>query len=129
MAVFRAKSAALVDAIVNHPDVRDGLRQSAADFVADKRNHVYANETGVFAAEYVQPGVYAVHVGVLAHGRGKAALLAAKEALDRLFASLDASMVIAQVPLRLRAARLFCRLLGFRHTGQDEQHEFFAYRR
>lgn len=124
----------LLDAIVNHPDVRPTIengseRIDSSTVLDDPDNVVYANENGAVLFIRERPGVYRGHIGMLANGRGKLALAFGRECLDDLFTRFDASLVVASVPLRLRHARLLCRMLGFRSTGADDMQEFFDYRR
>lgn len=130
--MFRTKSHTLIDAIVNHPDVRPTLeagnhRLFSQDVLDDDDNVVFAGEQGAIIFINEGEGVYRGHIAFLRDGRGKAALQAGRECLDKLFAAFDASKVVAAVPLQLRAARLLCRMLGFRSTGADDVQEFFVY--
>lgn len=130
--MFRTFSRSLVDAVINHPDVRPTMEAGihilrSVDVLSDTRNVVYACEHGVAVCIWERSGVYKVHIGLLKGGRGKVGLAFAKECVDDLFKRFGASVLHTAIPLQLRAARLFCRLLGFRSTGNDEHQEFFVY--
>lgn len=129
--MFRTHSPALVEAIVNHPDVRptieDGMyRLNASMIFESDDNLVFACETGVVIFVCFGDGVYHLHGGFLAHGRGANAVAEVKNAIEVVFSRYAARKVQAAVPLQLRAARMFCRLVGFASEGRDLTHEHFA---
>lgn len=130
--MFRTHSRPLVDAIINHPDVRPTIergshRLSSKEVLDNFRNFVYAGEHGMIAFLYEREGVYKGHIAMLKSGRGSIAVREGRACLGDFFRKLEPSVVHASVPLQLRGARLFCRLVGFRSTGADEKQEFFVY--
>lgn len=132
--MFRTRSPAFVDVIVNHPDVRPFVEKGdhriySNDIVENFSNVVHACEHGV--AIYIDEGdgVYKGHIALLKGGRGAAGLRFGRWSLDELSRQLSVRKVRAAVPLQLQGARLFCRLLGFRSTGRDAEQEFFEFRR
>lgn len=134
MKMFRTKSVRLVEALANHPDIRPTLefgdhRIDARYFIADCDNIAYANDQGLALFHPLWDGCYRGHIGFLKSGRGAPALAAAREVLDDLFKQNDVSTVVAGVPLPLRAARLFCKMLGFVHERDDAEQEWMTYRR
>jgi hypothetical protein len=129
--MFRTFSTKLVNAIINHPDIRPTIQ--GGDYYLDSREVVEDPDNIVFICSYgvilflsQGGGVYDGHIAFVKAGRGKVALQAAKRALDDLYAARAVSKVTAAVPLQLRAARLLCRLLGFVAVGQDPKQEFFV---
>lgn len=132
--MFRTKSTRLVEALANHPDIRPTLeygdhRIDARFFMADTDNIVYASDKGLILFHPLLDGVYRGHIGFLRSGRGAHALTAAREVLDDLHEKNMVITVVAGVPLPLRAARLFCKMLGFVHESQDTEQEWMTYRR
>jgi hypothetical protein len=129
--IYRATGPALVNAIINHPDIRGDFEQGegridSEEVVSNPDNIVLAFETGVAVFIGKGRGVYEGHIAILKAGRGKAGLAHCKEALDTLFSRYKAKVVVASVPLQLRAARLLCRLLGFVSGGTDLEQEHFV---
>jgi hypothetical protein len=79
--------------------------------------------------EWLQPCVYEGHIGILPDQRGSWGLRLGTAALNLLFGTLEAKMVVARIPVKLPAARMFVRRLGFRSNGVDSggDHELFEY--
>lgn len=132
--MFRTQSVALVNAIANHPDVRPTLeagteRIDATAFMREPGNIVYAGEEGIILFQPLWDGGYRGHIGFLKSGRGATALACGRWVLDDLYDKNDVSTIVAGVPLPLRAARLFCKMLGFTHECDDAEQEWMIYRR
>jgi hypothetical protein len=131
-AMFRTESAALISAIANHPDVRPTLEAGdhyleGERFLRETGNIAYASDKGIILFTPLWHNGYRGHIGFLNSGRGATALNAAKWVLNDMFTNLDASAVVAGVPLPLRRARMFCRMLGFKHTVTDAEQEWMLY--
>lgn len=124
-------SATFVDAIINHPDVRNTIergthRLQSASVIHDPNNYVVAYEQGV--AVFVGRGldIYEGHICTLKGSRGAEALRFGKAALHRLFTERRARKVVAYVPLELPAARFYCRRLGLKSESRDLFEEHFS---
>lgn len=114
----------LVNAMVNHPDVRPTIesgehRLDAYDIVRDPNNVVYVNEHGVVIFLGRGNGEYDLHGGFLTPYRGKVALQDVSGAIDRLFNEHRATTIRVSIPVVLSPARFFVRRLGFRSLGVD----------
>jgi hypothetical protein len=132
--MFRTESVRLIGALANHPDIRPTIeagseRIDARSFVREPGNIAYACENGMVLFNPLCDGVYRGHIAFLKSGRGARALACGRWVLDDLYDKNDVSTVVAGVPLPLRAARLFCKMLGFVHECQDAEQEWMIYRR
>jgi hypothetical protein len=124
----------LVEAFVNHPDVRPTMqtgdyRLEAGDILANPDNVVFASEAGVVLFIYKGNGSYAGHMAFLPDKRGKVALRDAASARDRLFRDYGAQQITVAVPSQLRHVSFLVRRLGFALVGRDNQQEFFVMER
>lgn len=124
----------LVNAIANHPSVRPTIEGGdhyidSRELISNTDNVVYAGEEGVVIFTCLAPGTgwFQGHIGLLPDSRGRAGLRAGQECLDDLFTRFDASAVVAAVPLQLRAARMFCKMLGFATKTIDHEQEWMVY--
>lgn len=117
--IERTYDPAIVNDIVNHPDVAPWVRWTSigemdlTPLVRDQRNVVLVGEHGMAVFHYRVPGVYEWHAAVRPEGHGAWAFLAAKAAIDWLFANTDAVAIIAPVPENNRPARQIVGALGF----------------
>jgi hypothetical protein len=132
--MFRTNSARLINALANHPDIRSTIeagshRVDTAKFVNEPGNIVYACDDGMVLFHPLCDGVYRGHIAFLKSGRGARALACGRWVLDDLYDKNDVSTIVAGVPLPLRSARLFCKMLGFVHECQDDEQEWMIYRR
>lgn len=131
MLMFITKSHKLVDAIINHPDVRPTIDRgdehiSCRRHIDDSRNLFFVNSYGVVFFKYLAPGFYEVHTGFIKAGRGATAFNSLRSAIESVLADHGGQKIAAAIPLQLRPARIMCRMLGFASTGRDPQQEFFA---
>lgn len=129
--MFRTYSKNLVEIVVNHPDIRPTIqggdyRLDANDVMNDTRNIAFACETGVVLFIYKEPGVYQLHGGFVNCGRGANAVAEVRNAIETVMSRFNARKVQVAVPLQLRAARMFCRLVGFTSEGSDPTQEHFV---
>lgn len=132
--MFRTHSVRLVEALANHPDIRPTIeagdhRVDATEFLRSPGNIAYACDKGMILFQPLWDGGYRGHIGFLKSGRGAWALACARWSLDDLYDKNDVSTVVAGVPLPLRPARLFCKMLGFVHECDDAEQEWMIYRR
>jgi hypothetical protein len=132
--MFRTQSAALISAIANHPDIRSTIEAGrepvdATFFLNEPGNIAYACDDGMILFNPLCDGVYRGHIAFLKSGRGARALAHGRWVLDDLYDKNIVIAVVAGVPLPLRAARLFCKMLGFVHEYQDAEQEWMIYRR
>lgn len=130
--MFKTRSYTLVNAVLNHPDVRPTIEAGiqyldSRAIISDPENVVYAGEEGVALFTVIQPGLYRGHIGLLPQYRGATGLKAARDVLDDLFKHRVVTAVVAAVPLRLRQARLFCKMLGFETKTLDPEQEWMVY--
>lgn len=129
--MFRSHSHKLVDAILNHPDVRPTInkgdeRISCRRHIDDPRNIFLVNSYGFAFFKYLDEGFYDLHTGFIATGRGATAFNSLRSALESVFTDHGGQKIAAAIPLQLRPARIMCRMLGFSSVGRDPQQEFFA---
>lgn len=130
---FRTTSSHLVDMFINHPDVRATIeagdhKLESLEVLTDWRNVVLCGEGGgaVFLAT-PEAGVYDGHIFLLKGHRGARGLAFGKAALGAMFGLYEASKIVANVPWRLSAARMYVRKLGFSSVGDDGRgHEQFV---
>lgn len=132
--MFPTRSLKLVDAIINHPDVRPTMEQGTERItcrmhIYDSRNLFYVNSYGFAFFKYLAPGFYDLHAGFLREGRGSVAFSSLRSALEAVFTEHGAQKVAAAIPSQLRAARIMCRMLGFTSVEGDPRQEFFALER
>jgi hypothetical protein len=130
--VIKTRSYFLVNALINHPDIRPTLEAGgqyldSRELLTDSENIIYAGEEGVVIFTHEYGRLYRGHVGFRSEYRGATALRLAKECLDDLFVRLDDVVVVAAVPLLLRQARLFCKMLGFVTKTIDHEQEWMVY--
>jgi hypothetical protein len=130
--MFKTRSYILANAIVNHPDIRPTLESGSQyldsrELISDPDNLVYAGEEGIVIFTFLRPGLFRGHIGLLAHARGKAGLAAASAVLDDMATRFESFAVVAGVPLQLRAARWFCKMLGFVTKTIDAEQEWMVY--
>lgn len=133
MLCFRTTNSHLVDTFINHPDVRATIeagdhKLDSLDVLSDWRNITLCGEGGgaVFLAQ-PEAGVYEGHIFLLKGHRGAKGLAFGKRALADVFGLYEASRVVAKVPWRLSAARMYVRKLGFSSVGDDGRgHEQFV---
>jgi hypothetical protein len=124
-------SPAFVDLIINHPDVRPTVQQGtdeldSEDIVTNPDNFIQAYEGGVAVFVGLGEGVFEGHIFALPASRGAEALRFGKLALQALFTKRRACRLVAQVPLQLPAARVYCRRLGLKSESRDLFYEFFS---
>lgn len=124
--MFPTNDPRLFDAFVNHPEIRGTIEQGEERISTEERlsqpdAHGYACPVGVCLFFDEGDGVYALHGGFLKKGRGGKALAYTKSAVDDVFGQKQVRKVVARVPYQLPAARLFCRMLGFKSTGLDSE--------
>lgn len=132
MLCFRTSSAHLVNVFINHPDIRPTIEKgehelNSLELLTDHRNIVLCGEGGgaVFLAQ-PEDNVYEGHIFLLKGQRGAVGLAFGKAALAAMFGLYEASTIVAKVPMRLPAARMYVRKLGFSSTGEDGRgHETF----
>jgi hypothetical protein len=130
--MFLTQSAPLISALANHPDIRPTIeagceRIDVRSFMNEPGNIAYACEDGMVLFNPLFDGVYRGHIAFLKSGRGAHALACGRWVLDDLYDKNKVIAVVAGVPLPLRAARLFCRMLGFVHECQDAEQEWMIY--
>lgn len=130
---FRTSNSHLIDTFINHPDVRATIeagnhKLDSLDVLSDWRNVTLCGEGGgaVFLAQ-PEDNVYEGHIFLLTGHRGARGLAFGKAALAAVFGLYEASRVVANVPWRLPAARMYVRKLGFSSVGDDGRgHEQFV---
>jgi hypothetical protein len=102
----------------NAPDYMDRTNFDAEEWLSDERNIALRLSDDLGMAEWIEPGVYAIHVWFAS--RGRVALERAKAMLTEL-AEHGATQVICEPDAFRRDVNLFCRLVGFEHVRQAQR--------
>ena len=141
MRIAEIKDKALIESIVNHPELRkfnasDGASPCDAAKWLRAPSFVVLVEGGCFLAHCVGPCRYSVHTNFLPEYRGRNALRQAREALDFAFASTDAEELYTMAPANNPQAAWFACAMGFRfrfkrarvwrHNGADHDMSYYS---
>ena len=118
-----------IDAVINHPSVRSAIEQGTHRLTAESLlasgARVFGEQGAVIVLVPLGQGVYQGHVAAIDGSRGAVALQLGASVLRTVFNAGEAVKVVAEVPLQLPAARLYCRRLKFSSIGQDLFQEYF----
>lgn len=120
MNIERATSAERINAILNHPDVRPWVADTAegpldvSRQVADAGNVCLVGEHGAFFCFKFFPGTFEVHTQILPEGRGRWARDFALAGARYMFTATDAVEILTRVPEGHVAAAALARAMGFR---------------
>jgi len=120
-----------VNRILNHPAVFPHVRVGlpwpidAHELAAREDVILLMLPTGGFILIEEEPGILRAHVAFLPEVRGRAAIIAGKCAIESCF---DAGFqgIIGRVPVANRACRRYCRLIGMRSAGVNDEVEVFV---
>lgn len=116
--VVRQHSAAFMNSVVNHEEVRPWLGGDPSQpidltaHIADPRNYAFAGEHGGIFFQHIVPGVYEAHTQVLPAGRGAWTLEMVLSCLHEMFCGSDAIEILTRVPEGNIGARALVRALG-----------------
>lgn len=115
--VARTMSAAHLNAVANHPDVRpwlggDGPLDLTAT-LANQANLAFVTEHGGFVLIAHGQSRYEAHSLFLPDGRGREAIDAMHAVRDYIFAMTDAREIVTKVPCANRPAAALARMAGF----------------
>ncbi len=126
--ILEIRNADVVNAILNHPEVRNTVAQlwrgrlDVTDIVSDTRNVVLGDPNyGVGLAKWLAAGVYGIHAAILPEGRGKWARDASREGLRWLFTRTDARILRLRLPSQHHAAKGLARMVGFRFSEHSDE--------
>lgn len=129
----------LVESFCNHPEVfewtrRDGFTYCHVKAFLHAPNMTLIGEGGCFMGISHGEGCYEVHTNFIT--RGKETLMAGHEAMKIMFTSTDCVELQTMVPANNPQARMFARMLGFKHKftrpnfwvvdGASHDMDFFA---
>jgi hypothetical protein len=124
--IIRHTDAELHNRIANHPEVKPtlGYNEGPTDFTPlldHPEGYVLLSDGAGCAAvfEWSAPGVWQAHSMVLPEYRGRAAVNAALEMFDLMFAE-GARMIWGMTPIDNRAAQIFNRMIGAKAAGEGE---------
>ena len=123
MRLSRTHDVELVNALVNHPEVRPHIGvPDAGDLdltgVVDRREHWFlVGEHGGFALMWSAPKVHEVHTFILKSGRGAWANAARAEMIDYA-RKHGAKMLWTKIPPQTPHVERFARQGGMQHTGE-----------
>jgi hypothetical protein len=118
--IRRTTDAALINAILNHPDVRPDVAdmgQGEIDIsaaVGDPANVCLIGEYGAFVCFKFYEGCYEVHTQILPEGRGEWAVGFAKAGAKFMFTATDCVEILTRTPQGHIAAVALTRAMGFR---------------
>lgn len=132
MLIFRTFSVKLIDAFVNHPDIRATMDNGDHALHSDKAvlntdNVILAGEGGAAVFLYQEPGVYDGHICLMKDHRGQKGLAFGRAAVNAMFTDHRAVKLVASIRTVLPAARMYVRKLGFSSLGEDGAgHELFV---
>lgn len=120
----RYRDAARLNALVNHPSVRQTCGGDGASyldmspFVANDKNHAFVWEHGAFLFAWSAPQTYEVHAVVLPEGRGRNAYRMARKGISYIVAE-GAERLWARVAKGHDALRHYTAQAGFTRCGTD----------
>lgn len=126
MKLTRTLSADLLNAVVNHPQVRPWLGSPDVPFidvsplVCDPANVALVTDHGGFIFHAQGDGVYEVHTQFVPEGRGRDAAQAMWEARRYMFVETDCVELVTKVPDGNRGADSLSRLAGFEERFRRE---------
>lgn len=132
MTLIRTFDATFLNEVVNHAEVRPWLgtdrvsRIELAPLLADSGNIALVNEHGGFVFVQRKPDCYEVHTQFLPEGRGRSAIMAAREAVRYVFQRAFAKVVTTDVPEDNLAALGLALKTGFVITGERQDDGAFS---
>lgn len=121
-----SRDAEFLNRVVNDPSVFPwislGLKPplDLTALLADENNIFLANGFGGFLFIAKPDYIYEVHTQLLPEGRGKLALIAAKEAAFHMFTKTEAIRIDTTVAFGNKAADRLTRMMGFTKWGDTE---------
>lgn len=119
----------LIEAILNHPDVRPTIDREAegrlpADIVLRDDVVCYAGMAGLFVFAHRGGGEWQAHVATLPGARGVQSVKLGREAFEYLFGELGARRCHAAAPIDLPHVAVFAKTLGFKRARLDPEGGF-----
>jgi hypothetical protein len=133
--IERATTAAGINAVLNHPDVRPWVANAAdgaidmTPVVADARNFVLMGDHGGCVFLFVQPGLYEVHTQVLPAARGAWTRSMTEASVRYMFTKTDAYEVVTRIPKGHVAAKAAAEVQGMRYEFTRQAGVVFRDRR
>lgn len=126
MRIAVAEDKALIEHIVNHPELRKFNSHDGAPFCDAAKylkspSFVLIGNEGCFLLKAVGPCRYDVHTNLLPECRGRDALDVARYAMDLVFSRTDAEELYTMVPANNPAAAWFTKAMGFRFRFKRER--------
>lgn len=117
--MYRTKNPEKVNEIINHPEVFPHVTPYKVDkidvtnIVLDTNNIVYIGDNGCFIFIKHDEDRYEVHSQFTPEGRGKKAVIAARECSKDMFLGTECLELVTKVPVDNKAAKGLALLMGF----------------
>jgi hypothetical protein len=133
--IERTTDANAVNAIINHPSVREWVSSSGDGFldvspqIAEPSTLALRGEHGVVMAYKYDAGIYEAHIAVLPSGRGEWSRQFARNCAKVMFLQTDCIEVLARMPKPHFSVKRLAEEVGFRWQFDTPQTQLFRGRR